>query len=694
MAQIIGDLGPDATYGEQRVLELLSGLSDDYTVWPELPINADYVTYPDFTVLHPRIGVCVLEVKDWVEIVTANPSTFRVRTREGKDREEKNPLTGAHVKATKIAGKLQLDQRLVHSDGPHRGKLKLPWGVAVVFPNLSRMFVHGLGEVLNPQQMICMDDLETGQLEQRLLQMAYFPVDLAPAELDVVRSVLFPELRLSQALGGEAVLDLEQERIAKGGLYEVQELPPEGQRVAVDPLVRLVRGVAGSGKTLVLSMRAKYLAETHPDWTILVVTFNRPLAQDLQKRLGKYEKQIQVANFHKLCRAWLDEAGLWRPPIEDQEGRIANIVANKTPEIDKFDAEFLCDEFNWMKDTGVLDRDAYLEEPRIGRRKGLAKSDRALVHRVFEHYQSHLQAFRCSDWADVPHMVIRGLDERLLSPDMYDAILVDEAQDFAPVWFAVLRRVLNPETGVMFMAADAAQRIYRKFMWRSLGLYVVGRTRILRRSYRSTYEIARTAFELVSGSQALLDELADEEEDLLQPNLDPAWMRHGNYPQLRRCGDVQAEVSLIARTIKALLDKGYAPGDIAVLHRRHWGPDRYLSALRAEGIPVAHLRNTGRVPRDAVALGTLHVAKGLEYPVVFIGQLQCLFDPEKPIPQAEWTLFCADELRLLYVGMTRARDRLYLTYQSQLPKELVGVKRFLDGVHPGTASASIRGRAN
>ena len=510
MAQIIGDLRPDATYGEQRMLELLGELSDDYVVWPELPINADYVTYPDFTVLHPRIGVSVLEVKDWVEVVTANPRTFLVRTRDGKEREEKNPLTAAHGKATKIADKLQRDPRLVHTDGKHRGKLKLPWGSAVVFPNLSRMFIHGFGEVLNPKQMICRDDLETGQLGQRLLQMAYFLVDLTRAEVDVVRSVLFPELRLSQALGGEAVLDIEQERIAKGGLYEVQELPPEGQRVAVNPVVRLVRGVAGSGKTLVLSMRAKYLAETHPDWRILVVTFNRPLAQDLEKRLGKYRKQIKTINFHKLCRAWLDEAGLWQPPIEDQEGRIANILANKTPEIDKFDGEFLCDEFNWMKDTSVLDLDAYLEEPRIGRRKRLVKSDRSLVHRVFEHYQSHLQGFRRCDWADIPHMVIRGLDEGLISPQQYDAILIDEAQDFAPIWFAVLRRALNPETGVMFMAADAAQRIYRKFTWRSLGLHVVGRTRILRRSYRSTYEIARTAFELVRGSQALLDELTEE----------------------------------------------------------------------------------------------------------------------------------------------------------------------------------------
>ena len=55
------------------------------------------------------------------------------------------------------------------------------------------------------------------------------------------------------------------------------------------------------------------------------------------------------------------------------------------------------------------------------------------------------------------------------------------------MWFEVLKQIINPRTSVFFLAADATQRIYRRFTWRAMGLDVVGRSRVLSRSYRNTY---------------------------------------------------------------------------------------------------------------------------------------------------------------------------------------------------------------
>ncbi len=64
---------------------------------------------------------------------------------------------------------------------------------------------------------------------------------------------------------------------------------------------------------------------------------------------------------------------------------------------------------------------------------------------------------------------------------------------------------------------------------------------------------------------------------------------------------------------------------------------------------------------DAVTLLTLHSAKGLEYPVVFITGLEDGMLPHSRSIE-ESTAAVAEERRLLYVGMTRAMERLYLSY--------------------------------
>ena len=65
---------------------------------------------------------------------------------------------------------------------------------------------------------------------------------------------------------------------------------------------------------------------------------------------------------------------------------------------------------------------------------------------------------------------------------------------------------------------------------------------------------------------------------------------------------------------------------------------------------------------DAVILMTLHSAKGLEFPVVFITGLE-----ENVLPHSR-ALYDAGEMeeerRLMYVGMTRAREELYMIYAS------------------------------
>jgi superfamily I DNA/RNA helicase len=63
----------------------------------------------------------------------------------------------------------------------------------------------------------------------------------------------------------------------------------------------------------------------------------------------------------------------------------------------------------------------------------------------------------------------------------YQAILIDEGQDFADEWYRLLLRAFDPEANRLFIAFDSSQNIYqRRVSWRILGVQIVGHTRVLR----------------------------------------------------------------------------------------------------------------------------------------------------------------------------------------------------------------------
>jgi ATP-dependent exoDNAse (exonuclease V) beta subunit len=187
----------------------------------------------------------------------------------------------------------------------------------------------------------------------------------------------------------------------------------------------------------------------------------------------------------------------------------------------------------------------------------------------------------------------------------------------------------------------------------------------------------QSAHLLVRDSEALVDQLQKEQE-FMAPSLDPHEMRHGPYPALHEFANVQAEREFLVHWVQDLLGRGYQHNEIAILHRKSWGPEKYLGALNAAGLHAIHLReDTGTAAQDKIVASTMHLAKGLEYKAIYIGQLQELYKTEKALTPAEYRQFLANETALLYVAITRARDVLCMGHQGKLARELGGLKTFL-----------------
>lgn len=301
--------------GERRFAQRLEAkLEEDYLCWYDVPLGTHRNDHPDFIVLHPRRGILVLEVKDW------KPDTLQSMTRSDAAiltptglKHVANPLEQARHYAQAVANVLQRDPQLVFSSGSHKGQLRLPWAYGVVFSHMTRkQFVEGqLGEVISENLVICSDEMtesvEPEAFQERLWQMfrIRFQCILTLPQIDRIRWQLFPEVRIATQ-GGLFENVAEAEPVQLPDIMKVMDIQQEQLARSLGDGHRVIHGVAGSGKTLILGYRAEHLARaaTKP---ILVLCYNKSLAARLEawmKARGVADK-VNVRSFHSWCYAQL-----------------------------------------------------------------------------------------------------------------------------------------------------------------------------------------------------------------------------------------------------------------------------------------------------------------------------------------------------------------------------------------------------
>jgi hypothetical protein len=316
------------TGGERRFAHRLeSHLEGDYLCWYDVPVGARSM-HPDFLVLHPRRGLLVIEVKDWKLETIRSIDKLRVTLlADGREKRDANPLEQARQYAFGVCRLFESDPALVGEPGSaYQGRLVFPWGYGVVLANISRKAFEDtdLADVLPAERVICQDEMvetvEPEAFQRRLWGMfgVTFRCLLTLPQIDRVRWHLFPEIRVAQGTfdlptpEGQAagvvpdivrVMDLRQEQLARS--------MGEGHRV--------IHGVAGSGKTMILGYRAQHLAQALAK-PVLVLCYNAALAARLQQMVeerGLGEK-VSARSFHGWCHDQLRLYHVLRPRAEGQ----------------------------------------------------------------------------------------------------------------------------------------------------------------------------------------------------------------------------------------------------------------------------------------------------------------------------------------------------------------------------------------
>lgn len=296
--------------GEARFARFLEAkLEDDYLCWYNVPIGPARL-HPDFIIMHPQRGILILEVKDWrlstIQSINSHEAIIYVNNCPIK---VKNPLEQARIYTIAVVDILKADPQLIWAEGRQQGKLLFPWAFGVVLPNITRKELEqtGLGEAIEPHHVICKDEMapsvDAMSFQERLWEMFPFHSQgmLTLPQIERVRWHLFPEIRLPYK---QASLfdDLEDQSETLPDIMRVMDLQQEQLARSLGEGHRVIHGVAGSGKTLILGYRAQYLAQACAR-PILVLCYNRLLAKRLHSWMetkGLTEK-VHVRNFHAWC---------------------------------------------------------------------------------------------------------------------------------------------------------------------------------------------------------------------------------------------------------------------------------------------------------------------------------------------------------------------------------------------------------
>ena len=426
-----------------------------------------------------------------------------------------------------------------------------------------------------------------------------------------------------------------------------------------------VAGSAGTGKTIVALHRAVHLARTHPERRVLLATFSEALAAALRTRLvrlignkPKLAERLEVHSMRGIGRR-LFAARLGRlDPASDDDVRALLARAAEDAQGHRFTAHFLWTEWNEVVDAWQLGSwEEYRDVQRLGRKTRLAEKQRELLWSIFSRVRSELAAReRLTEPAMLARLAARVADD---GPPPFDHCVIDEAQDVGVAELRFLAALGGSRPDGLFFAGDLGQRIFQTpFSWRALGVDVRGRSHTLRINYRTSHQIRRQADRLLPPELADVDGNAERGATVSVFN--------GPEPDVRTFDTPEAETAAVAEWLRARTAEGCAPQALGVFVRSHDQVARAVAAVRDGGLTPVELDSRSVVASGAVAVGTMHLAKGLEFRAVAVVACDDEILPlqsriERVADDADLEEVYSTERHLLYVACTRARDRLLVT---------------------------------
>ncbi|WP_439544000.1 3'-5' exonuclease [Hyphomicrobium sp.] len=428
-----------------------------------------------------------------------------------------------------------------------------------------------------------------------------------------------------------------------------------------------VSGSAGTGKTVVAIHRAANILKRDPRARLLLTTFSLPLANSLEGKLriltgaeNGVVPRVSVLPFRGVASDLFTLAFGHHPRAASEEQvRAALTAAAKQVGVTTFTERFLASEWlNVVDAWQVPDLAGYQSVPRLGRKNRLGAKQRETLWPVFEKARALLSAQGVLTWPIIFGEVTRHFVARAEKP--FTHAVVDEAQDLGVPELRMLAAIVPEGPDTLFFAGDLGQRIFQEpFSWKALGVDIRGRSRTLKVNYRTSHQIRQAA-------DRLLPKVVQDVDGVEQDRRGTVSVFNGPEPDIRTYPDSDAEIAGVAGWITEVIASGVGAAEIGVFVRSNRELGRARAAVKAAGHTQLELSERLEEPQGRIAIGTMHLAKGLEYKAIAV--MACDDDilplqerVETVADEAELDEVFETERHLFYVACTRARDQLLVS---------------------------------
>jgi len=429
-----------------------------------------------------------------------------------------------------------------------------------------------------------------------------------------------------------------------------------------------IRGAAGTGKTVVGLHRAAYLARSQPGIVLVtsyVSTLPAVLSAQMDRLAPDISRRIEFVGTHAFAKRLLSDRGVpvnLQPAAADAEFDYAwRAVGLKGP-LGRLEAKptYWEDEIEHViKGRGITTFEQYAELARSGRKRGLTAEQRRAAWELYTTYQTRMTARGAHDEADLILLAEQSLRETPL--ERYSAVIVDEAQDLSSAMVRMLHHLVGNSTDGLTLIDDGQQTIYPGgYTLGEVGISLAGRGVVTSTNYRNTKEILDFAEGIIAD-----DEYLDIEGTPAKGDGPTSVARSGPAPLVVRFSNRATHDAELPRRVRELVtDEGTSLGDIGILSLTTFGVRAAIDSLKRANIPYIELTRYNGKPVDAVKIGTVKRAKGLEFKHVLLAQVPAslLPGPTSPATVEEGAAAEHTELqkRELYVAMTRASSSLWV----------------------------------